>query len=212
MSSPSGRTLGAMSSHILLGVLSVAAAPALASAQSSLEIEVRGGVASAVEELNHYTDPGAIVGVGIGWRLSDRLALWADGDLEVMSEDLAGTVVLPSTYLWHTHGGLELGLVQSDTSPWYVQAKGGAGATIMDTERFFEGGDDFLHTYFSVSGGLRIGYRYSERVDVGVLGQAFVTFAEETETAELAGLSPLLTAFDQAVSFPAQAFLRLRMP
>ena len=210
MSSPSGRTLCSMSSHILLATLSLVA-PTLGGAQG-LEVEIRGGVASAIESLNHYTDPGAIVGAGLGLRLSDRVALWADGDLEVMSEDLAGTVVLPSTYLWHTHGGLELGLVQSETSPWSVRAKGGAGATIIDTERFYEGGDDFLHTYLSVSGGVQIAYRYSERVDVGVLGQAFVTFAEEAETAELAGLSPLLRAFDDAVSVPAQAFLRLRMP
>jgi len=193
-----------------LAFSALAAVPTDASAQSDIEVELRGGVASAVESLNHYADPGGALGAGIGTRVHDRVSLWADGDLEIMSEDLAGSVVLPSIYLWHYHAGVEVRLVEPGASPWHVRLKGGAGGTTIDTERFFEGGDDFLHTYPSIGGALSVGYRYSDRISLGVTGQVFVAFTDEEETAELASLSPALNAFDDAVSFPVQVFLRIR--
>ena len=202
-------TAGVLAGSLAMVGLVLAAAPA--GAQSKLSLEARGGVAIPAGDLDEVGEPGGGFGVGLGWRLHDRLTLRADGDLEVLSEALAGTVVMPRTYLWHYHAGLELALTNPSSGPWSIRLRGGAGGTTYDTERFFEGGDDFLDTYFSVSGGLSLGYAMWETVEVGVLGQAFVTFAEKERTAELAERSPaVLNAFREASSFPLQLFLRWR--
>lgn len=192
-----------------LGVFAIAAAAAPAGAQSPLNLEARGGLAVPVGDLSDVGDPGAGFGAGLAWRVHDRIALRADGDLEILSQDLAGGVVMPVTYLWHLHGGLELNLTDPATAPFIVRLRGGAGATIYDTERFAEGEDDFLDTFFSAGGGLAIGRRFRQSMEVGVIGQAFVTYAEKERTSELSDRSPtVLHAFREASSFPVQIYLR----
>ncbi len=108
-----------------LAMLTFAGATTDAVAQSNLSFELRGGISVPVGDLSEVGDPGGGFGAGIGWAVHDRVSLRADGDLEILSEDVAGGTIMPITYLWHVHGGLELGLLQSEGSPWRIAARGG---------------------------------------------------------------------------------------
>jgi hypothetical protein len=149
------------------------------------------------------------VGVGLAFPVTSRVALRLDGDLEVLSEDRVGGpggVIMPRAYLWHFHGGLDLDLLTTD-SGWRFGLRGGAGGTVFDTELFVTG-DDFLDTYFSVSGGLQLGRRVGRSLELGVIGQAFVVFTDEDRTEEFARQAAVLNAFPAASSFPLQLYLR----
>lgn len=182
-----------------------------ASAQSSLDLEVRGGAAVPAGDLEEVGATGGGFGVGAAWHVSDRLALRVDGDLEVFSEERVGGargVIMPRAYLWHYHAGLELDVLARETSPWRLRLRGGGGGTTYDTEVFFEGGDDFLDSYVSVNAGVLAGRRVGTSLEVGVIGQLFVVFTDRDRTAELADRSPVLNAFSKASSFPVQLYLR----
>jgi hypothetical protein len=201
-----GSALG--TSLLTLGLAAVTAAPA--AAQSSLDFDVRGGVAVPAGDLNEVGAPGAGLGVGLGWWVHDRVALRVDGDLEVFGEHRLGDgVVMPRAYLWHYHAGLELDVLSGPETPWRVRLRGGAGGTTYDTENFRSRKADFFDSYFSASGGLSAGRRVGERLEMGVIGQAFFTFTDKDRTAELAAESPrILTPFSKASSFPVGLYLR----
>ena len=201
---PIGRVLG-----IALALAMLAGAPTGGEAQSNLSAELRGGLAIPAGDLDEIGETGGGFGVGLGYRIHPRASLRLDGELEVLSEDLAGRVVMPRTFLYHYHAGLELAVTDPAATPWLVRVRGGAGGTTYDTQRFFEDGDDFFDVYFSVNGGLSVGRRFRESMELGVLGQAFIVFAEKDRTAELAGLSPaVLNPFREASSFPVGVYLR----
>jgi len=187
-------------------ILALAGAGSPASAQPAWDLEVRGGASIPAGDLAEVGDPGAGFGVGAAWWLGPRVALRVDGDVELMSEDLVGGIIMPKSYLWHYHGGLELDV--PTPAPWRFRLRGGAGGTTYDTRVFFPGGDDFLDSYFSVSGGLSLGRPITEQLEMGVNGQIFVVFTEKDRTAEFAARSPLLNAFSKASSFPIQLYLR----
>jgi hypothetical protein len=197
--------------RISLPTLVLAAAVAApVSAQSNLDFDVRGGLTVPAGNLNEVGAPGAGVGAGLGWWVHDRVALRVDGDLEVFGEDRLGDgVVMPRAFLWHYHAGLELEVLSGAESPWRVRLRGGAGGTTYDTENFQSRKADFFDSYFSASGGLLAGRRVGERLEVGLIGQAFFTFTDKDRTAELAAESPrILVPFSKASSFPVQLYLR----
>ncbi|HZD04131.1 MAG TPA: hypothetical protein VE173_04410, partial [Longimicrobiales bacterium] len=166
------RRMAGVPSTSLVATAMVAAAMTPLAAQTRLDVEIRGGVAVPAGDLAEVGATGGGIGVGAGWQIYDRLALRVDGDLEVFSEELVGGdrgVIMPRAYLWHYHAGLELDMLADPASPWRLRARGGAGGTTYDTERF-SGGDDFLDTYFSVSGGVLAGRRIREDLELGVIG------------------------------------------
>jgi hypothetical protein len=184
------------------------AVPASLQAQS-FTTEVRGGASVPAGDLNELGDPGAVLGVGLGWRYGSRITLRVDGDWEMINEDLVGDVVTPRTYLWHLHGGVELDVTNAETSTYLVRLKGSAGGTIYDTKRFTATGDDFVDTYFSVAGGLSAGRMVTETLELGLFGKVSVIFTDEDRTQELADLNPaLLNSFSKASSFPVGLYLR----
>lgn len=204
------RTVGVLRTSLLAVALGAAGALSPLAAQSGLDFELRGGVAVPAGDLAEVGATGGGVGLGAGWQIYDRLALRVDGDLEVFSEELVGGdrgVIMPRAYMWHYHAGLELDVLADPASPWRLRARGGAGGTTYDTERF-SGGDDFLDTYFSVSGGLLAGRSIGETLELGVVGQVFITFTDKDRTAEFAQQSRVLNAFSKASSFPVDLYLR----
>ena len=171
--------------------------------------EVRGGSSIPAGDLDEVGDAGAVLGLGFGWRYNSRVTLRVDGDWEMLNEDIAGSVVLPRTYLWHLHGGVELDVTNAETSSWLVRVKGSAGATVYDTKRFTPNGDDFVDTNFSVGGGLSVGTMLTETIEVGGFGRVNVIFTDEDATQELADLNPaVLNAFSKASSFPLGIYFR----
>ena len=192
----------------LAGLLALALALP-AGAQQNLDFEIRGGVAVPAGDLGEVGATGAGVGVGLSYELTEMIGLRVDGDLEVLSENrVNGDAIMPRTYLWHYHAGLELDLLEGPDSPWRVRARGSAGGTTYDTEEFTAGGDDFLDTYFSAAGGLSVGRQVRESLEVGVIGQAFFVFTDEERTAEFVRYSSLLNPFSTASSFPVEIYLR----
>jgi hypothetical protein len=189
--------------------LIVAGSATTVEAQSGIDLELRGGLAIPVGDLDEVGETGGGFGAGLAYALHERVSFRLDGDLEILSEDLVGVVVMPRTFLWHYHAGLELNVTDPATSSWIVRARGSGGGTTYDTQRFVPDGDDFFDVYPSVAGGLAIGRRWRNSVELGVQGQAFVIFAEKERTAELAGLSPaILNPFREASSFPVGLYLR----
>jgi hypothetical protein len=178
-------------------------------AQDSWSLEFRGGMAVPAGDLADVGDPGAGFGLGLGIPIGSRLNFRIDGDVELLSEDLVGAypgVIMPKSQLYHAHAGLELDLLSGDG--WQFAIRGGAGATIFDTDPFASSGDDFLDTYFSVNGGVRLGRMIGSSMELGLLGQAFIVYTDEARTAEFAAEDPVIPAFPAASSFPLGLYLR----
>jgi len=182
-----------------------------AKAQSKLDFELRGGASIPAGDLAEVGATGAGFGAGVGWWLSENVALRVDGDLELLSERALGDgIIMPRAFLWHYHAGLEIAVPMS--GPWRLRLRGGGGGTTYDTELFYAGGDDFLDTFFSVSGGASLGRQISETLELGATGQVFVVFTDKYRTQELSQRSPILNPFSKASSFPVQLYLRWTPP
>jgi hypothetical protein len=196
-------------SALVLALVLTGVIPAVA--QSNFDLELRGGAAIPAGDLAEVGATGAGFGAGVGWWVSEHVALRLDGDLEILSENaLPEGIVMPRAVLWHYHAGLEVAVPMS--SAWRLRLRGGGGGTTYDTELFYAGGDDFLDTYFSVSGGASLGRQISQNLELGVTGQVFVVFTDEYRTQELSQRSPVLNPFSKASSFPVQLYLRWTPP
>jgi hypothetical protein len=188
--------------------LAVGAAPVAAQIDlSDIDLEFHSGLAVPAGDLSEVGATGASFGLALAKPVSQRWAVRLDGHLEVLSERLVGDAIMPRTFLWHYHAGLELDVL-SGSSPWLVKLLGGAGGTTYDTQRLVLNGDDFFDTYFSVSGGVAVGRQVWDHLEVGVVGQSYVVFTDKDRTGELAARSSLLNTFSKASSFPIEIYLR----
>lgn len=206
----------------------VALAPVDAHAQMAekpFSVDARGGIAVPVGDLGDVADVGPTFGAGVAYRIHPRVSIRADADLEFyggadFEAASAEQASAPDLSLWHFGGGVEYDVTRAGASRWNVTANVGLGATTIDTDPFVEGpvenpetGEteaDFNATYFTASGGLRLGYRVHERVDVYGGAQLFMTFADEEETAVFSALSPTeVNAFDRTTSVPLTLGVRL---
>lgn len=128
----------------------------------------------------------------------------------------------PDIDVYRYTGGV-VGRLTPRESPWSVTANLGAGGVTYDSDEF-EGGavfnpatgertDDFSQTYFSTTGGLKIGYDLSERLAVFAGGQAYLDFTDEDDTAVFGTVVPAeadADGFDTAWSLPVQAGVKIR--
>lgn len=211
----------------------VALAPVDAQAQgmmddgiSALSVDARGGIAVPFGDLGDLADVGPTVGIGVAYRVSPRLSVRADGDLDLYSGADFGAASAaqpsaPDMTLWHYSGGLQYDVTEPGTERWNVAVNVGVGATIIDTDPFVDGPvenpetdeieADFNETYFTANGGVRFGYAVHERVDVYGGAQWYVTFADEEDTAVFSALSPTeVNAFDRAHSVPLTLGVKLK--
>ncbi len=163
-------------------------------------------------DLADLADVGASFGAGASYNVHPRIALRIDGDVEILTgADLASGGEAPDMTLFQYNGGVEVSVLEPGTSRWRVLVNGGAGATTIDSDEF--GGapaGDFNETYFTVNGGLKVGYDVTPHVNVFVDGQIYVAFGDdEDDTAALAALSPEFDAFDTFTSFPIYGGFRI---
>lgn len=190
-----------------LAVLALSAA-APARAQTTVDspkwtVDGRAGVGIATGDLADLPidDVGPTFGVGIGYYLSPRIAIRADGDLEIFSGEAAasptnGAGEAPDLNLWHYNAGLEVELTRPGASAWDVTANVGGGATTMDA------GD--TETNFTANGGLKLGYDVSRAANVFVGGQWYLQFVdEEGDTTQ--------DSSDTLSSIPLYAGLKLKL-
>lgn len=209
-----------------IGALAVAAMIAVPGAsraqmQSTIEtdderrfsFDAEGGLAIPATDLSEIADPGPTFGAGIGYALTDRFSLRADGDIALLEgkEIEDPTPVLPDLNLYHYNAGVALD-VAPPTSPWEVAVNVAGGATTIDGEEIIEDGpaETLSETYPAVNGGVSVGYDVTRNFNLYLGGQWYMTFADEEDTeaiADATGEEP----FDLLSSVPLVAGLEVKL-
>ncbi len=212
------RTLSALAIMFLMGA--GLASPTWAQGMSedpAWTLDARGGISVPAGDLADLPidDVGPSFGAGVGYHLTPRLALRADGDVELFSgESEGGTVGAPDINLWHYNAGVDFELTRPGAGPWDVTVNVAGGATTWDTDSFSAGTgatQELSETYFTANGGLRAGYDLNRSVSVFLGGQWYLQFTDEEDTQALASLTPELSeGFDSASSIPLYAGLSVK--
>lgn len=196
-----------------LGAACLAAlAPAAGAAQNRVGLELRAGAGLPAFDLSDRADPGFAFGLDLTHRLTDRVALLAGGDLELLEgAGLEGTdLAFPDLTVWHYALGVEAQLLEPRTTYWRLSAGAGAGGSTYDAD----GGD--TRTAFSLYGSLELGYEVSPEADLFVGVRSWLGLAEQEEPAILEEplelvfppADPLFGVEGAAWSFPVTAGIR----
>lgn len=187
--------------------------PADARTQGRFSFDAHGGIAVPAGELSEFTGVGQAFGVGIACWFSPRVAVRSDFDTSVLNgkdSDATGTAA-PDAGLLHINVALELNLTNPEASPWSFAINGGAGASALEVDDVPGMLADFDETYFALKGGLRIGYELSRNVAIHLIGQWYLTFTDEQDTAlfsQFSGVDP--RGFSTASDIPLSLGIRIR--
>lgn len=154
---------------VLMGLL-LAGAPGKASAQEGLTFEGRAGLGFPVGTLGDVVDPGFAAGITLGYGLTPALSAFGATDLET----LPGTGAAEDLTLFHYRGGLELRLTDPVRTWWRLSLHAGIGATTFDAQ-------GPTNTYFTTSGGLKLGYDVNTETDLYLSLEAHAMQADEQE-------------------------------
>lgn len=183
-----GRIAGVLSALLLLAV----ARPAVAQeVELPVTVDPRVGVGFPVGDLADTHDVGFAGGVGVAYKVHPHIAIRGDFDLLVLDEESpeVGVVLAPPLTMSHFYGGVEFDFAppKEQSIPLTLRWSFGAGGTSMSASRDFpdDRDVDFSATYVNVNSGMKIGYPISPRLNLFVAGQAFLTFADRAEMAEL---------------------------
>lgn len=184
---------------------------------SRFSIEPRAGVAIPAGDLSDAADVGPSVGIGFAYRLTERLSLRVDGDADILAGlDSEGTGAEgPDVTIFHYGAGVDYALLDPSANQWSVGVNVGAGASTFDVDEFSVGGSpvDFSETYFTINGGLQVGYDVSSAVSVFGRGQAYLMFTDEADTAVFSAINPEIdpAGFDSAWSIPLSVGVAIRL-
>lgn len=191
-----------------------AVTPSLA-AQQKISFEGQAGVAVPTGNLGTLTDPGANLGLQVGYALSPRVALNLDGNVDLLNgARAAGGETAPDLRLWRYGLGLAGDLLPSER--WALVASAGAGVGRVSSGSFTRPGsstaESLSETYFTSNAGLKLGYAVSPRVMTYVGARGFVTAADEADTEALASLDPTrFRAFGSAISVPVTLGMNIKV-
>ena len=197
--------------------------PESLAAQDEVTFDVRGGVSVPAGDLSTFVDPSPGFTVGIDYPLADRVFLRFDGGADLFAGGEIDNALVegeaPDLSVVRFTGGLGYRLLRpDDDSRLSADAHLGAGVGILTSERrsfsLPAGGVaivDLSELYFAGQGGLLLGYRLADQVDVFVSGQAFLTLADEQDTDDL-GLLTTEGAPETLWAFPVSAGLQFRFP
>lgn len=198
---------------VAAGMLTVLALPA--SAQQKFAVDGQGGIAMPAGRLADVTDLGPNFGLQVSYRLRPALAINLFGDLDLLSGDeLAAGVTAPDFRLWHYGLGLHADMLPRRMQKWSLGGSLGIGATTFASDEFgpTAARDTYKHTYFTTSGGLRLGYSVTPNVTTFVGGKAYFMITDEKDTEALAALDPdRIKTFGSAWTFPVTAGLNVRL-
>jgi hypothetical protein len=199
--------------------------PSVASAQSArFFIDGAGGVALPTGELNKLVNAGPTVGLEIGYRLTDRLALRLNGDVQdFVGASLSGSVTRgPDMRVSHYAAGFQANLLRSRNydltgKRWQLVADVGLGLARFSSDKFRSLDDqsiecEFGHTYFAAQGGVRLAYVPTRRLSVYIGGKALQAFTRKEHTTVLAAIDPdRLQPFGSALTLPITAGLSVKI-
>lgn len=204
---------------LLAGALLLAGANVAAAQQVDgprFSIEPRGGVAVPAGDLSDVADVGPSVGIGFAYRLTNRLSVRVDGDADIFAGlDADGSAPEgPDVTIFHYGAGAEYALLDPSANRWEINANVGAGASTFDVDEFSADGSpvDFSETYFTVNGGLQVGYDVTPTVNVFGRGQAYLMLTDEEDTAVFNAINPEIdpAGFDSAWSIPLSVGVAIR--
>lgn len=199
----------------------LALAPHSALAQQEITTDLGGGVAIPGGDMSDAVKLAPAFTVGLNFRVHDRVSIRAEGgaDLypgEEFSTPTNPSFVGPDLTLTRLDAGLVFhALTAEQTEGFWVDADVGAGVHILTSDRFEQNVRaalgptiiDISTAYFGAKGGLDFGYRFTDQISAFVGGDAYLTMADEEDTAGYAafpGVSPMETIW----SFPVTAGLK----
>jgi len=201
----------------VLGFLAALAvvSPGYAAAQSRLTVDARGGVAVPASDLADLFDVGPSFGAGLAYRLTPRVSLRLDGDVDILNGASGPGGDGPDMNIYHYNAGVAVKLIGANTQGLNVDVNVGAGASTFNSDSFQVNGTvrDFSETYFTTNGGVRVGYDVSRSLNVFVGGQAYLMVTDDADTAVFAQINPAAdpNGFDTAWTFPVTAGVALRL-
>lgn len=189
--------------------------------------EGNGGIALPLGDLGDVADAGPSFGLAASYFLNPRLALRAEGSLDMYGAPSAiSDIDDPDLRIWHFTGGLEFHLVDP-TGNTTVAFDVGVGGVTFDTkvfqvDNFPNSGDTatgaFQKTYLAGNAGIKLGYNFWRHAETNtpmatifIQGDFHLMFADEDDSALLAtfnGASPFGTVF----AVPVTAGLRFNIP
>lgn len=165
--------------------LSLTAVTGVSAQESQVSLQARGGIAVPVG-MDLY-EAGPSFGGDLTYWVTEGWGLRAAGDFETLggkaASELTGPEDVPDMDLLHFRGGLVYRALASGANadnPWRVDFDVLAGVSSVDISDLPTSFDlppfedtDFSETYFGATGGVTIGYRFSDNVGGFVSGQAY---------------------------------------
>jgi hypothetical protein len=183
-------------------------------ANEHVTLGAHAGIAIPASHLADLTDTGPGAGLDVTYHFLPRLAIEAATHYDrLQGKTLTSGATSPDMNVWYWSGGIEANLLEPEQTHWLVQARAGAGAERLDSERFHPANAtsslEFKHTYFGLSGGLELGYAVLPHVLVFADGQAQWADVKKEDTFALTRLDPAhLSEFGSAVTFPLSLGVR----
>ena len=188
--------------------------------------EGNGGISVPLGDLSDVAESGPSFGLAAGYFLNPRLALRAEGSLEMFGSPTQPDATDPDLRIWHFTGGLEYHLVDP-TGNTTIAIDAGVGGVTFDTKVFqvndFPNSGDtatgsFQKTYLGANAGLKLGYNFwrhsqsnTPMATIFIQGDFNLMFADEDDSALLAAQNGV-PAFGTVYSVPITAGLRFNIP
>ncbi|HKK27345.1 MAG TPA: hypothetical protein VKB18_04630 [Gemmatimonadota bacterium] len=178
----------------------------------NLSVEGRAGIGVPAGNLSDMEDAGFSAGLGVSYRLADRIRVRADGDLETLlgKPRPTGLAAYPDLKLYHYGAGVDVELLRPILIPWRITAGVGAGATTFAFDDLTSGGvtvSPDKKTYLSTTGFARVGYSPMPLVDVFVQARAYLMFTSPEDFQAVGG-----DIGDTTWSVPLQGGIALHLP
>ncbi len=212
---------------VLGAVVALALLPARADAQfvrySPIFWSFEGGAGLALPmgDLGDTAESGVTFSFGAAYFLNPRLALRAEGGLDLLGTTGTTATTDPDLQIWHFTGGFEYHLTDP-TGNTMIAFDLGLGGANFDTSIFTAADGSlgaFQNTYLAANGGLKLGYNFARHGATGtpiatifIQGDIHVMFADEAETARYASLAGNTTGFGTAIEVPITAGIRFNIP
>lgn len=181
----------------------------------TVSVDVRGGGAIPLDELDALAQTGASFGGGVALHLSRHLALRADAEYQLLTgaRTSDGVLFADMTSLNLT-GGLEVHFLSPDTR-WTGTLSLGAGISTLETEATTDEGTvapvNADLTNLAFRGGTKLGYQLSGQVDVYLEPAVYLTVFDRDETRAFAIATGDVAPFDVGWTIPLQAGVRFRL-
>ncbi len=207
--------------------VSMAVSPLLG--QQRFEVDARAGVAVPAGELADFGRPGPSYGLGVSYRLSDRLALRAEGAFDDFRtrtffastpEQAAFLGLAPGprvgVRVWHYTAGLRFSLTPPG-SRLALGANTGVGLARTSTDATTGALSDPLGSSLTLSEshvdpaatvGLQVAYRLDERLHVFAVGELRTVFGASRRPEDTFVVRP----FGTTAMVPATAGFRMSLP